>query len=96
MKSVHRYTSRPNTVDAIQWTGSNLTELEEFAGDKIELIVNVGLVLKAGIDGVQGWVKVPVGHWLVSKPNDRRDIWPVEDNYFKGKYVYSENQELIR
>lgn len=44
------------------------------------------LEVKAGVDGVQGWVPVPLGHFLVRRPGDWSDIWPVEENYFKSKY----------
>lgn len=42
--------------------------------------------IMAGKDGAQGWVPVPLGHWVVRSPGDLTDHWPVEDDYFSAKY----------
>jgi hypothetical protein len=44
------------------------------------------LELLAGKDGAQEWVPVPVGHWLVCQPGNKSDVWPVDPDYFAGKY----------
>jgi hypothetical protein len=88
-----RYLSKPAAVDAVQWTGDNAEELVEFAGIKVEFTEfhfqdNTGLQLRlhAGVDGAQGWVNVPQHYWLVTKPNDPSDIWPVDPEHFADKY----------
>lgn len=91
-----RYLSKPSAIDAVQWTGDNADEVASFAGLKVRFVVEDGekmpfrnggpLELRAGKDGAQGWVPVPVGHWLVMAPGDPSDIWPVDPDYFADKY----------
>lgn len=91
------YISRPQHVEAIQWTGDNGREIIRAIGeDRVSVTQNYPndgydayyytLKLQAGVDGCQGWVDVPVGHWLVHPPDDLSDVWPVEDTYFRAKY----------
>ena len=80
------YQSRPQFVEAIQHTG-DFAALEEFAPGKVTINVGSGsLMLLAGKEGAQGWVPVPLSHWLVHQPGDLTDIWPVEADYFAAKY----------
>jgi hypothetical protein len=90
------FRSRPQVVEAIQWTG-NERDIRDWATDpafslhdsKVRTSRNNDdsfLQVKAGLDGVQGWVPVPLGHFLVRRPGDWSDIWPVEENYFNTKY----------
>ena len=84
------YVSKPQHVEAVQWTGDNGPELVAAFNGKVTVehrgdhkyICN----LLAGKDGAQEWVPVPVGHWIVHQPGDLSDIWPVEDAYFRAKY----------
>jgi len=43
-----------------------------------------GLALWTGVDGAQGWVPVPVYHWVMkAAPND---FYPVEDEYMSENF----------
>lgn len=44
------------------------------------------LEILAGANGVQGFVPVPIGHWVVRVAGDDSDYWPVEHTYFTEKY----------
>lgn len=87
------FVSRPRQVEAIQWTGDvRAIDRSPFGGvvawacdDERE-----DLLLLAGKDGAQGWVLVPLGHWLVRNPGDPSDNWPVDPDYFAGKYQPAE------
>ena len=82
------YRSKPTEVEAIQWRGSNVAEVSHFTGGfKVHLRSSQRkLLLFAGQDGAQKWVPVPVGHWIVRKPGDPTDYWPVDPDYFAEKY----------
>lgn len=81
------YRSKPQEVEAIQWTGDNADEVLSAVPDKTMYYREAGTMrLLAGVDGAQEWVPVPVGHWLVHPPGDLSDVWPVEDDYFRNKY----------
>lgn len=83
------YVSKPSTIEAVQWGGriDDMGPVLAFGGDKVKFDDNPpALTLLAGKDGAQEWVPVPVGHWLVCQPGDKSDIWPVDPDYFTGKY----------
>ena len=82
------YRSKPQEVEAVQWTGQNTHDVLRFALAKVTRVKpgDHDLLLLAGQDGAQGWVPVPVGHWLVRRPGDETDMWPVDPDYFASKY----------
>lgn len=81
-----RYRSKPTEVEAIQWTGNNLEAVEQF-GVKFRFGPPPhALRIRAGVDGAQGQVPVPIGHWIVRAKGVMNDHWPVEDDYFRDKY----------
>ena len=84
---VIEFVSKPQFVEAIQWTGDNAQDVLEAIPDKtIHYTDENTISVLAGKDGAQLWVPVPVGHWLVHPPGDLSDVWPVEDSYFREKY----------
>lgn len=82
------YRSKPSAIYAVQWTGDNLKEIEDF-GVKFRYSVErhrpVHLRIKAGKDGAQGYVPVPVGHWIVRRAGSLSNHWPVDPDYFASK-----------
>jgi len=80
-----RFRSRPSEIEAIQWTGDNFAELDDF--DATVRRNGFGDVeLLAGLDGAHGWVLVPRGHWIVRPPGDPSHCWPVDPRHFNTKY----------
>ena len=93
---MRRFRSRPSEVEAIQWTDDNLQDVLEFGLNVTRYEHNLGrLMLLAGKDGAQGWVPVPLGHWIVRKPGDLNHHWPVDPDHFAEKYepVYWDHKE---
>jgi len=97
-----RFRSKPQEVEALQWTGDDPLGMQRFCGPNPDVgdpliwrfyVDNGEGRLLAGVDGAQGWVPVPVGHWVVYPPGDRSDVWPVEDGYFRGKYEPADDGE---
>lgn len=80
---MRRFRARPTEVEAVRWTGDNFAEVAEFAPVSLE---HGQVYLSCGVDGVQGHVVVPVGHWLVRRAGEDKDYWPVEATYFADKY----------
>lgn len=89
------YRSKPTEIEAVQWTGRNGNDLRRFVGANVTRVKpgDHDLLLLAGKDGSQGWVPVPVGHWIVRRPGDLTDHWPVDPDYFAAKYEPVENEE---
>jgi hypothetical protein len=88
-----RYRSKPSEIEAVQWTGDNLDAVEAF-GVTFRYAVRWPdpLRIKAGKDGAQKMVPVPVGHWIVRQPGDLSDHWPVHPDYFAKKYEAAERR----
>lgn len=91
-----RFRSKPSEIEAVQWTGDNDREVKRFCGPNVVrtdplkhkfygAFIPEGKLL-AGKDGAQGWVPVPIGHWIVRTPGDTSDVWPVDPDYFAAKY----------
>lgn len=83
------YVGRPRQVEAIQWTGDvRAIDRSPFGGVVAWACDDEGedLLLRAGKDGAQGWVPVPLGHWLVRNPGDPSDNWPVDPDHFAATY----------
>lgn len=83
-----RYRSKPTEIEAVQWNGDP-NDLRGFQApimfDYTDSEEGV-LRLHAGVRGAQGWVDVPVGHWIVRNPGDLTDFWPVDPEVFARKY----------
>ena len=89
------YRSKPSEIEAVQWVGDNHDEVAEFLREAQQEQVSLWWVnpddhsearLMAGKDGAQGFVPLPVGHWIVRSPGDLTDHWPVDPDYFAAKY----------
>ncbi len=80
-----KYRSKPSEIEAVQWLGSNYPEVKQF-GAPVSGVADGQLKVKAGKGGAQGYVPVPVGHWIVRSPGDLTDHWPVDPDYFAKKY----------
>ena len=79
------YESVLSQVEAVQWKGHNRQDLADFLEGAGRLVWHDCMLL-AGRYGAQGWVTVPVGHWIVRQPGDHSDYWPVDPAYFAAKY----------
>ena len=73
----------PTPVSAVQWTGDNWKEVAAF-GAKVRLDGLGGHELLAGLDGAQGFIPLPVGHWVFGGGND---YWPVADEDVQANYT---------
>jgi hypothetical protein len=86
------YVSKPTEIEAIQWKGTHAS-LNFFVEnnwpvrhDPFMMLDQDALELLAGKYGAQGYVPVPIGHWIVRNPADTTDYWPVDPYYFASKY----------
>lgn len=81
-----KLTRRPTFAYAVRWLGDNKSEIElELDGVPLRYDGESGLELLAGKAGAQGWVPVPVGHWIFTDGSGD-DWWPVEHNYVLSNF----------
>lgn len=71
-------------LEAFQWTGDNYDEVVAFTGQDYVHQAG-GLELWCGTDGAQGWVPVPVGHWIAKATPT--DVYPIEAEYFAAHFT---------
>lgn len=81
-----KFRSKPQEIEAVQWTGDNYREVHDFGATVKTGADFLALELEAGTNGAQGYVPVPIGHWIVRQPGDLTDHWPVDPDYFAAKY----------
>ena len=81
-----RFVSKPTTVEAVQWTGDNLADVEAFGVKFRYGPPPHELRIRAGANGSQGLVPVPFGHWIVRPVGNLSDHWPVANDFFRDKY----------
>lgn len=79
------YERIPTTIEAVHWTGENTHEVTTFGGGKVS-VDKRPLQLLAGAHGAQGWVEVPIGHWILRNPGDTSDMWPCDNDVFAETY----------
>lgn len=93
------YRSKPTYIDTVQWTGENSQEVLKFAQGKIRPQSfdpsDFELELLAGVDGDQGWVHVPVGHWIVCEPEKTCGFWVVKPEFMESKYELDSPKPII-
>lgn len=91
--TVQRFRKKPVEVEAVQWTGDNLAELQEFVGlldlhcqgfrsnwkDRKE-----GLPAHVYNKMEHCWVNVPVGHWIIK--GVRGEFYPCDPGVMAETY----------
>jgi hypothetical protein len=77
-----RYRKRPVQVEAMRFTGDNLSELIQWADDEAEPAE--GPASELVVETLHGDVRAMVGDWIVRGPAG--DIWPVAAHLFDQLY----------
>lgn len=81
----------PDQIEAVQWTGENAEEVLAFTDAVVLAPVGAGLFMQRGPErGIEDWIKVEIGTWIVRLPDDDRHFWPyhwlVEERAFPELY----------
>lgn len=86
---VATYRRKPSHVRAVQWTGGNLAELTDFAGNNLFVMQEgiEGLPANIGVRTANGSVPVEIGSWLATRlPVGSADFYPIVDSEFQTLY----------
>lgn len=76
-----KYRKKPVLVDALQWTGANFVDMEQFLGSpRNGVFINHALYLPTG----DGHTRVLAGSWVVCGPAG--DYHPVRGDVFEQLY----------
>lgn len=80
-----RFRKRPIEVTAVQWTGSNLAEMNEFTGGLFLVITSVTDFTAQVYDVLHGtWVDLKTGHWVVK--GVRGEFYPIDGDVLAETY----------
>lgn len=75
------YRKRPIVVEAIQWTGDNLAEVQRFA----DLFLRVNPTLaEVWVKPEATWVRCPAGHYVIKGVNG--EFYPCAPAIFETTY----------
>ena len=83
----HRYRRRSTYIQAVQWddkASSHRAILELGAEFEVPFVRGAPARMLAGKSGAQGWVDVPVGHWVAKASAD--DFYPIDPDVFAETY----------
>lgn len=84
-----RYKTKPCEIEAIQFNGNNLKEIEEFAKEKCMMARFSGTECTGiGIDTLEGCMNASVGDYIIK--GLKGEFYPCKPDIFEKKY------ELIR
>lgn len=78
-----KYIKKPTVIEAIQWTGDNLSEIQRFyKPDKILIGDQIH------ISTPEGYMLADKGDWIVRGYSSKLGIhyWPVKPDYFSENY----------
>lgn len=86
-----RYRKRPVEIEALQWTGDNLAQMQAFVGvrtDSHALENEQGFdVFRAGprlyVAANEAWLPIDVSEWVAK---DRLGFYPIKDSMFHESY----------
>lgn len=89
-----KYRRKPTEIEAVHWTATREAYLDiKDLGVSVTVNVNwgrySGMKILAGKNQAQGWVEVPVGHWIAKASDD--DFYPIDPEVFAATYEVVED-----
>jgi hypothetical protein len=85
-----RYRKKPVVIDAIQWTGTNLADMTQFAGTLFDTINPLDRGDNPDNDAQvfdklhSVWVPLASGDWIIRGVQD--ELYPCKDDVFRQTY----------
>ena len=76
---IKKYRKKPVTIEAIQWTGTNLSEIDNFMGATVE---NKGKTLV--IHTLEGDMEASIGDYIIKGVNG--EFYPCKPDIFAETY----------
>ena len=80
-----KYTNKPLTIDAIQWTGYNTHALIAFVGDNLKVYPDV-----LGVDTLDGVMTVRIYDYVIK--GMQGEFYPCKPDIFEATYTKGENK----
>lgn len=83
---VKKYRKKPVEIEAIQYMGNNVKEVEDFVGNQLLRYTNTGneLDYSLGIPTLEGIMKASIGDYIIR--GIRNEFYPCKPEIFKVTY----------
>lgn len=78
--TVKKYTKKPVTIDAIEWTGHNFDDIIEFDGNE-RVYLRMGTLC---IETLEGDMKATIGDYIIKGVDG--ELYPCKPEIFKKTY----------
>lgn len=75
-----KYKKKPVVIEAVEWTGSNVSDMEEFASTKVEYTLDNCLI----VDTLEGVMKANIGDFIVK--GIQGEFYPCKPDIFEATY----------
>lgn len=93
-----RYTKKPVTIEAVQWTGENLQELKDFVGSRLDYNIQYDAreaseepaVMDVRIKTLEGVHHASVGDYIIK--GVRGEFYPCKPDIFQDTYIEAEEE----
>lgn len=83
--SFKRYTKKPVTIEAVQWTGENIEEIRKFTGLDLLQVPDYGGIY---IHTLEGTHRAEVGDYIIR--GVRGEFYPCKPDIFRETYEEAE------
>lgn len=91
-----RYRKKPLEINALRWTGNNLQEIKDFAGDDVSFTKRMNLndeeVISLKVKTKEGVLEAPVGSYIIR--GIEGEYYPCDPQIFHKTYEPVEKVEI--
>ena len=90
---MQKFVKKPVIIEAIQYDGANITEIETFVGAKLSTIMTSDVDTKLVIPTLEGYMKVSKGDYVIK--GIKGEFYPCKSDIFKSTYTVIEDNNRI-
>ena len=91
---MQKFVKKPVVIEAIQYDGANITEIETFVGGKLPTVMTSDLGAQLVISTLEGDMKVTKGDYVIK--GIKGEFYPCKPDIFKSTYnVIEDNNGIL-
>ena len=88
---MQKFVKKPVVIEAIQYDGANITEVENFVGGKLPTVMNSNKDTLIVVSTLEGDMKAVAGDWIIK--GVKGEYYPIKSEIFFKTYDVVENAE---
>ena len=91
---MQKFVKKPVVIEAIQYDGTNITEIESFVGEKLSIIIFSVEDTQLVIPTLEGYMKISKGDYVIK--GIKGEFYPCKPDVFKSTYnVVEDNNGIL-